>query len=133
MGSTEIGVSCLNSDGNSVLISHDTFEKVNNTLLTNLTGSIEVEYTFQFSTSTIRTGWTKLENKSYTYYLYEPSVVIGVTENETTGYQRVSSKDLVDNNNASYYYDSFQQNIYIHTKDNTNPNDEKILLQTGGE
>lgn len=133
VGTTEIGVVCLNSNDVSVLISHDTFEKINEGLLTNLTGSVEVEYSFQFSTSTIRTGWSLLEGKNYTYYLYEPSNVCGVIENGVNGYKQVSNKDLVESNNASYSYDSKTKNIYIHTVNNSNPNGEEILVQTKGE
>ena len=126
VGTTEIGVA-----NDKILISHDIFEKIDNKLLTNLLGTVEVEYTFQFSTSTIKTGWIPVGgNYPHVYYLYEPNQVIGVTENNTTGYRKLNSKEDVESHTASYYYDVTTQNIYIHTLDNGNPNDEVILIET---
>ena len=69
-------------------------------------------------------------NHPHTYYIYEPNQVVGVKENDTTGYRKVGGKDKVESQSASYYYDITTQNLYIHTLDNGNPNDEEILIET---
>lgn len=130
VGTTEIGVVT-----DKLLISHDVFEKIDESLLVNLIGTVEVEYTFQLSTSTIRKGWLKVNDTEtqsfrYTYRIYEPSYVTGVTENTSTGYRKVASKELVEQENCSYYYDVFTQNLYIHTLNNSDPNNEEILIET---
>lgn len=144
VGTTEIGVCCLNSNDTPILISHDVFTKIDNTLLTNLSGSVEIEYLFQFSTSTIRTGWTQVTTQGFhnTYYLYEPNEVNGVIQDNVHGYKNVKTKEAVEKNNGSYFYDTVTQNLYINTvkkdtsstTENTssdNPNNHIILIQTG--
>lgn len=131
VGTTEIGVYCSNKDRTPVLISHDNFERIEDNLLNNLSGTVEVEYTFFFSTSTTRTGWIKLNEYENVYYLYEPSNVRGVIEDDVNGYTSRLDISGVENNPASYYYDSKStRNLYIHTVDGNDPNNRKILIQT---
>lgn len=131
VGTTEIGVYCSNQNNDLVLISHDIFERIENNLLTNLSGSVEVEYSFLFSTSTTRTGWNKLSNYDNVYYLYEPSNVVGVVEDKVNGYTKRLNVSGVENNPSSYYYDSTNtRNLYIHTTDSTNPNNKQMLIET---
>lgn len=130
VGTTEIGVYAKNKDDKDILISHDLFDKIDSRLLNNLSGSVEVEYDFYFSTSTRRTGWIPLEGYSNVYYLYEPNNVVGVIEDDVTGYHRQLNKVNVRDNSGSYYYDTITQNIYIHTSDGLNPVNHNILVQT---
>lgn len=131
VGTTEIGVYCTNQSKSVVLISHDIFEKIENSLINNLSGSVEVEYTFLFTTSTTRKGWVKLENYQNVYYIYEPSNVTGVIEEDVNGYTARTDIASVENNKSSYYYDSTNtRNLYIHTMDDENPNNQKMLIQT---
>ena len=131
VGTTEIGVYCTNQSKSVVLISHDIFEKIENSLINNLSGSVEVEYTILFTTSTTRKGWVKLENYQNVYYIYEPSNVTGVIEEDVNGYTARTDIASVENNKSSYYYDSTNtRNLYIHTMDDENPNNQKMLIQT---
>lgn len=131
VGTTEIGVYCTNRDKSVVLISHDIFDRIENSLINNLSGSVEVEYTFLFTTATTRTGWIKLENYQNVYYMYEPSNVTGVVEDDVNGYTaRVDIKGVEDNPSSYYYDSSATRNLYIHTVDDENPNNKKILIQT---
>ena len=125
IGVSEIGV----SNGN-MLISHDTFEEINSDMLVNPVGTVEVEYTYHFSTSTIRSDWIRY-GKSI-YWIYEPNNVIGVYEEDTgTGYHKVNSQTEVLNetNTGSYYYDNITKNLYVHLR-NDDMNAHDILIQT---
>ena len=126
IGITEIGV-C----NDTILISHDVFKEITSTMLVNPIGSVEIEYTFQFITSTIREGWSKVEGSVNTYRIYEPSNVIGVYEEDTNnGYKKVTSKEVVLSTEGSYYYDSILQNLYVNTYNNRNPSDINLIIQT---
>lgn len=130
VGATEIGVYASNQQDNIILISHDTFDKIKSELLINLTGTVEVEYTFQFTTSTVKTGWQELANYPNVYYAYEPSTIIGVAEDKN-GYVNVANKEKLLTQKAGYYYDNTTQNIYIRpTTDSIHPDNLTILLQT---
>ena len=124
MGITEIGVRNKN-----YLISHDVFTELTSDMLVNPIGTVEVEYTFQLSTSTIRHGWNVVYGKSI-YWIYEPNYVIGVSEEKTgTGYHKVNNTEQVYNTKGSYYYDKLLKNLYIHIQgDDVTPNE--ILIQT---
>ena len=124
VGITEIGVRNKN-----YLISHDVFKELTSDMLVNPIGSVEVEYTFQFSTSTIRQGWNVVYGQSI-YWIYEPNYVMGVSEEKTgTGYHKVNNKEQVYNNKGSYYYDKILKNLYIHIQgEDVTPNN--ILIQT---
>ena len=65
------------------------------------------------------------------YYIYEPSNVTGVIEEDVNGYTARTDIASVENNKSSYYYDSTNtRNLYIHTMDDENPNNQKMLIQT---
>ena len=126
LGTCEIGVS--NGD---VLISHDTFEKIDSTLLDDSIGDVEVEYSFELTTGSMRKDFNKVVDKDYTYWIAEPSLVVGVTEKDTdSGYRCVGSIDLVESTIGSYYYSIATKNLYIHTTRNSNPNLENIIIET---
>ena len=132
VGVTEIGVIGVSEENGTTsdyLISHDTFEEITGNMLTNPVGTVEVEYTFHFSNSTIRQGWEVLTGKSI-YWIYEPSEVIGISEESTgNGYLKVDSKEAVIEKTATYYYDNLLKNLYVHIR-NEDLNMNDILIQT---
>lgn len=131
VGTTEIGVYCSNQERTLILISHDIFERIESSLLTNLSGTVEVEYSFLFTTATTRNDWNKLSGYENVYYLYEPSNVVGVVEDKVNGYSTKLDINGVEDNLASYYYDSsMTRNLYIHTTDGKDPATKQILIQT---
>ena len=126
LGTCEIGVA--NDD---ILISHDIYEKMTSTFLEDSIGTVDVEYTFELTTGSIRKDFNKVADKDYTYWIAEPSLVVGVTEKDTNcGLRSVSSIDEVDSVIGSYYYSLSTKNLYIHTTRNSNPNLENIIIET---
>jgi len=126
LGTCEIGVA--NDD---ILISHDIYEKMTSTFLEDSIGTVDVEYTFELTTGSIRKDFNKVADKDYTYWIAEPSLVVGVTEKDTNcGLRSVSSIDEVESVIGSYYYSISTKNLYIHTTRNSNPNLENIIIET---
>lgn len=129
LGTTEIGVA--NDD---ILISHDIYEKITNSTLEGNIGEIEVEYTFELSTSSIRSNWTKKTDTEYNpynvYYIDEPNNVVTVTEeNNNYGYRRVNKLNSLKSITGAYYYDSTLKKLYIRDSTGGNPNNNIILVQ----
>lgn len=130
LGVSEIGVA-----NDNILISHDVFEKITDSSLTSSIGDIEVEYSFQLSTSAIRSGWTKKTDDDYgeynIYYIDEPNEIIGVLEDNThCGYRKVNSVNELLTNTGAYYYDRGLNKLYIRNSRNTDPNVDTIIVQT---
>ena len=126
LGTCAIGVA--NDD---ILISHDIYEKMTSTFLEDSIGEVDVTYTFELTTGSIRKDFNKVADKDYTYWIAEPSMVVGVTEKDTnSGLRVVSSINDVESNVGSYYYSIQTKNLYIHTTRNSNPNLENIIIET---
>lgn len=126
LGTCEIGVA--NDD---IMISHDIYEKMTSTFLEDSIGEVDVTYTFELTTGSIRKDFNKVADKDYTYWIAEPSMVVGVTEKDTnSGLRVVSSIADVESNVGSYYYSIQTKNLYIHTTRNSNPNLENIIIET---
>lgn len=126
LGTCEIGVA--NDD---VLISHDIYEKMTSSFLEDSIGEVDVTYTFEITTGSIRKDFNKVADKNYTYWIAEPALVVGVTEKDTnSGLRVVSSIADVESNVGSYYYSIQTKNLYIHTTRNSNPNLENIIIET---
>lgn len=126
LGTCEIGVA--NDD---VLISHDIYEKMTSSFLEDSIGEVDVTYTFEFTTGSIRKDFNKVANKNYTYWIAEPALVVGVTEKDTnSGLRVVSSIEDVESTVGSYYYSIQTKNLYIHTTRSSNPNLENIIIET---
>ncbi len=126
LGTCEIGVA--NDD---ILISHDIYEKMTSTFLEDSIGTVDVEYTFELTTGSIRKDFNKVVDKTNTYWIAEPSLVVGVTEKDTNcGLRCVSSIEEVESVIGSYYYSLSTKNLYIHTTRNSNPNLENIIIET---
>lgn len=128
IGTTEIGV--MNND--NVLISHDVFKEIKSENLLNPIGSVEITYSFQFSTATTRTGWmNKLINNYKVYYIYEPSNIIGVYEDTTNnGYRRVNSDVECATTECSYYYDMSNKILYVHTTGRVDVEGVELIIQS---
>lgn len=129
IGTCEIGVA--NDD---ILISHDVYEKIHASDLNASVGEIEIEYSFQLSTSSIRSDWKKLTNThadSNIYYVSEPNEIIGVLEENTNcGYRKTNSLDELSGYLGAYYYDHSLGNLYIRTSRSTDPANDTIIVQT---
>lgn len=126
LSTTEIGVS--NGD---ILISHDIYEKINSTFLEDSIGEVTVTYTFELTTGSVRKDFSKVVDKDYTYWIAEPSLVVGVTEKDTNcGLRCVDSIANVESTVGSYYYSIDTKNLYVHTSRGTNPNNENIIIET---
>ena len=126
LGTCEIGVA-----NDEVLISHDIYEKMSNTFLEDSIGDVDVTYTFEVTTGSIRKDFSKVADKDYTYWIAEPSLVVGVSEKDTNcGLRYVNSIEEVESTIGSYYYSISTKNLYIHTTRNSNPNLENIIIET---
>lgn len=129
-GITEIGVA--NED---ILISHDVFEKIDENFLSGMTGSVDVDYTFQLTTSTIRSNWEKLTGYNNVYFIDEPNTVKGVSEyDNNNGYRKVTSINDVEETPASYYYDKTKSQLYVRVNNTVKdggftPNDFEMVVQ----
>ena len=124
MGSTEIGVA-----NDEILISHDVFEEIDSDTLINPIGEVEVTYSFQFSTATIRIGW--VNDGKGVYHIYEPSNIIMVYENTTkNGYRRVASEEECRSVEYSYFYNALKQVLYIHTGNNQSVDTLELIIQS---
>ena len=132
IGVNEIGVTAVNPNGDDFLVSHDVFHEIDGEFLTNLYGTVEVEYRFQFISSNLIDSekWIKQENY---YYVYQPNPVANVYTSTGNGFHKVSSKNNVNGKLGSYYYDTVNQNLYIRLHDNsTNIMDVDIIVQLKG-
>lgn len=126
LGTSEIGVS-----NGEILISHDVYEKISSSFLDDSIGDVDVTYTFELTTGSMRKNFNKVVDKDYTYWVAEPSQVVGVTEKDTAcGYRCVDSINNVEATVGSYYYSRDTKNLYIHTTRNSNPNLENIIIET---
>lgn len=126
LGTSEIGVA-----NDELLISHDVYEKISDSFLEDSIGDVDVTYTFELTTGSIRKNFSKVVDKNYTYWVAEPSQVVGVTEKDTScGYRCVDSVEAVESIVGSYYYSRETKNLYIHTTRNSNPNLENIIIET---
>lgn len=126
LGTCEIGVA--NDD---ILISHDIYEMMSSSFLEDSIGEVDVTYSFELTTGSIRKDFNKVADKDYTYWIAEPSLVVGVTEKDTNcGLRYVDSIDDVEATVGSYYYSISTKNLYIHTTRNSDPNLENIIIET---
>ena len=125
MGVSEIGVA-----NDKILISHDVFNEIDSDALINPVGEVQVTYSFQFSTATIRQGWVEVENSNI-YRIYEPSNIIMVYENTTkNGYVKVDSEEICNSTSSSYYYNRDIQVLYVHTSNGNHPDTMDLIIHS---
>ncbi len=128
LGTTEIGVA-----NDSILISHDVYNKDDiEDLLKPEIGDITIDYFIEISSGAIRNSeWTQATNYENIFYIIETNTVVGVIEDNTlSGYRRVKNIDEVANVKGSYYHDTDTHNLYVHTTNDSNPENEEIIIQT---
>lgn len=109
---TEIGVLTLNSSGKDILISHDIYTKLDESVFSGANGDVNIEYAFQFTTSFQKKGWKLSDEINEIYYAYEENKIVRIFENES-GYRKVSSLDKLKEVKGGYYYDIPSKNVYI--------------------
>lgn len=129
LGTSEIGVF-----NDKIMISHDRYEKIDDTFLSGAIGEVTIEYRFQLATGSIRRGWKEASQGNNIFYIPEKNEVIGVFENNTkNGYRRVTQLEDLYTVKGAYYYDTTSQNLYIRpTKDSDHIkdiNEEEIVVQ----
>lgn len=108
------------------LITHDTFEDL--TLPAN--SSIAITYTFKLGISNITDDWTSSDDYDNVYYTYDNQTVLGVEETDTqNGYKIEETINDVNENIASFYYNSENGILYIHTSDNQTPQHHTISIK----
>lgn len=124
IGTSEIGVA-----NDKILISHDRYEKYTNDSLVGFSGDVSVEYKFQFTMGSRKTGFTESVNGEGLFYLYEENPVVGVIEEGESGYRKVNSLEALQGARGAYYYDYESHNLYINPIDGDSLNKE-IIIQT---
>lgn len=129
LGTSEIGVF-----NDKIMISHDRYEKIDDTFLSGAIGEVTIEYRFQLATGSIRRGWKEASQGNNIFYIPEKNEVIGVFENNTkNGYRRLTQLEDLYTVKGAYYYDTTSQNLYIRpTKDSDHIkdiNEEEIVVQ----
>ena len=128
IGTSEIGVA-----NDAILISHDVYDKIHSNDIEGYIGDIEVEYSFQLSTSSIRDDWKELTSNyegMNIYYTGEPNEVIGVLEENTnSGYTKATSLSQLAGSIGAYYYDRSLGLLYIRTTKVSDPNLDTIIVQ----
>ena len=122
----EIGV-C----NDKLLISHDLYETLSSEVIGDLSSNIYLTYNFHISPGSVRNHWSYSEiYKNHIYYIYEPVKVTGVLEfNTKSGYVRKNNVNDLKTNRGCYYYDNKSKNLYIRTSDDSNPNNNEIIIQ----
>lgn len=130
LGATEIGVA-----NDTILISHDVFEAIDDEFITPNIDSVEITYTFDLSTSSQRTNWEYYTDgdtggtTNNIYYLVEENPVIGVFEKDKNmGYRGLTSIEALKTNTGAYYYDNATGTLFVRTANNDNPNNYQILI-----
>lgn len=122
----EIGVA-----NDKMLISHDLYETLSFEVIGDTSSNIFLTYNFYISPGSIRNHWQKstIYGNSI-YYIYEPNNVVGVLEYNTgSGYVRKNNVNDLKTNKGAYYYDKKSKNLYIRTSNDSNPNDNEIIIQ----
>lgn len=132
LGATEIGVA-----NDEILMSHDIFETIDDSFITNDIDSVEITYTFDLNTASQRSNWKYYtegdvgNTKNNIYYTVEENNVVGVTEEDTSsGYRGLSSLSSLRNTTGAYFYDINTNTLFIRTTKNDDPNNYKILINT---
>lgn len=134
LGTTEIGVA-----NDEILISHDIYEVIDDEFITNDIDSVEITYTFDLTTSSVKGNWvhyTSINTRSTDYHIYytnEENTVIGVNEENTkSGYVKVSSLNALKSTKGGYFYDRNTSTLFIRTTRADDPNSlgYKISIST---
>lgn len=117
---TEIGV----KTDNQQLISRNTHKPI----IVPSTATVEIDYIYSFTSGEYKTGWTQTENTTNVYQTSNNLDISCVVESSDIGYKQVTSINEVENTECSYYDDKTSKILYIHTKNEVNPNTVNIML-----
>lgn len=119
-GTTEIGVFTQNNR----LVSRNVHEAIS----IPSSSSMTINYYYSFAIGSYKYDWAKTTNFTNVYEISESVKVKAVLEEDTgNGYTKKTSKTLVDNAPASYYYDETENKLYIHTSDSVTPNNNHAI------
>ena len=137
LGTTEIGVA-----NEEILISHDVYEAITDSFITNDIDSVEITYTFDLSTASQRSNWQHYSSidttskKYHIYYTVEENPVVSVSEEVSgvvksiNGYKGLKTLDALKNTTGAYFYNDKTKTLFIRTINNDDPNNYKILIAT---
>ena len=120
LNSTEIGVKTDLQN----LISRNTHTPI----IVPSTAEVTIEYIYTFTDGEYKTGWVKTDGYEKVYQTnnnYRISSVIGGNDR---GCKKVNSIDEVESTELSYYNDTVNNILYIHTHGNTDPNTLNITI-----
>lgn len=110
---TEIGVVTLNSNNQDILISHDVFNQIDQSVFNSVSGDITVEYMYKFSSSFQKNTWNVYDETHNIYFAYEENKVLRVFENNS-GYRSAGSLAELETIQGGFYYDAATKNLYVH-------------------
>lgn len=137
LGTTEIGVA-----NEEILISHDVYDVINDSFITNDIDSVEITYSFDLNTASQRSNWKYYSSadsgntRRNIYYTVEENAVISVSEEVSgvsksiNGYKGLKSLNQLKNTTGAYFYDENTKTLFIRTINNDDPNNYKILIAT---
>jgi len=125
----------IGTSNGTVLISHDSYNKITSEDVGDNVDSVEITYIFDFSTSATRSGWlyysqADTQSTQYNiYYIVEESNVTAVSD-DTNGYHIVDSLESLKSSMGAFYYDNFSKNLYVRTINGDDPNNLSINITT---
>lgn len=123
-GSTEIGV----KSNNNTLISRNVHDEIN----VPTTATVRVKYIYSIQVAEYVTGWSENTPNKNVFQLTETLRIGGVIETtHNVSYGQKNSIDEVVSEKATFYQDD--DNIYIHTSNESNPNILDLMFIYRGE
>jgi hypothetical protein len=127
-GTTEIGL--LNSQSvGGVLATRN----VHDAISVPEGSAIAFDYEILLQSGEKSTGYTLTAGKTKTFEKAVPVDVRFVVELETgNGYSKQTSVNAVESTTGSYYYDSLNSKLYLHTTDDADPDSHEIVVYSGG-
>lgn len=123
-GSTEIGV----KSSNNTLISRNVHDEIN----VPTTATVQVKYIYSIQVAEYVTGWSENTSNKNVFKITEASKIAGVIETtNNVSYGQKNSMNEVVSEKATFYQDD--DNIYIHTSNESNPNILDLMFIYRGE
>ena len=84
--------------------------------------TITIVYAYSLSTGEKITTWKQFSSSTVTFYITDNTEVIAVTEADTgIGYKKAVTESEVETTKGSYYWNSIEKKLYIHTSDDLSP------------
>lgn len=126
---TEIGVRTSGASGtgeDGILISRDTFDAIDTDL--NIDALFIIKYTYTFTIDSTTINWYCIKDKPNTYCTGYNKTIQNITEDDGIMYTEVETIEDVETTKTSYYYDSENNLLYLHTSDGLNPLQHTVYL-----